>query len=96
MKKTVLAACLLTLSAAQAQAPADPYLWLEDLTGEKAMAWVRERNAATEAVLKAQDLDLASGLRFERHAFTLLAGTADRNEGIRAFQEKRRADFHGR
>ncbi|OAI94703.1 2,3-dehydroadipyl-CoA hydratase PaaF [Pseudomonas putida] len=51
---------------------------------------------AKEAVLKAQDLDLASGLRFERHAFTLLAGTADRNEGIRAFQEKRRADFHGR
>ena len=50
---------------------------------------------AKEALLKAQDLDLASGLRFERHAFTLLAGTADRNEGIRAFQEKRPADFKG-
>ncbi len=50
---------------------------------------------AKEALLKAQDLDLASGLRFERHAFTLLAGTADRNEGIRAFQEKRPARFNG-
>jgi enoyl-CoA hydratase len=28
---------------------------------------------AKEALLKAQDTDLASGLRFERHAFTLLA-----------------------
>lgn len=50
---------------------------------------------AKEALLKAQDTDLASGLRFERHAFTLLAGTADRNEGIRAFQEKRPARFLG-
>ncbi|HEK1766299.1 TPA: 2,3-dehydroadipyl-CoA hydratase [Pseudomonas putida] len=51
---------------------------------------------AKEALLKAQDTDLASGLRFERHAFTLLAGTADRQEGIRAFQEKRPASFIGR
>ncbi|MCO8165133.1 2,3-dehydroadipyl-CoA hydratase [Pseudomonas sp. 21LCFQ010] len=51
---------------------------------------------AREAVLKAQDLDLASGLRFERHAFTLLAGTADRNEGIQAFQAKRAPAFTGR
>ncbi len=51
---------------------------------------------AKEALLKAADTDLASGLRFERHAFTLLAGTADRDEGIRAFQEKRQARFQGR
>ncbi len=51
---------------------------------------------AKEALLKAGDTDLASGLRFERHAFTLLAGTADRDEGIRAFQEKRQARFQGR
>ncbi|SDI01531.1 enoyl-CoA hydratase [Pseudomonas flavescens] len=59
---------------------------------EKAPLAVR---LAKEALLKAQDTDLASGLRFERHAFTVLAGTADRNEGIRAFQERRRADFTG-
>ncbi|MNR22799.1 2,3-dehydroadipyl-CoA hydratase [compost metagenome] len=50
---------------------------------------------AKEALLKAFDTDLASGLRFERHAFTVLAGTRDREEGIRAFQEKRRAKFTG-
>lgn len=50
---------------------------------------------AKEALLKAFDTDLASGLRFERHAFTLLAGTRDRAEGIQAFQEKRRATFTG-
>lgn len=32
----------------------DPYRWLEDVTGERALAWVRARNAETEAVLKAQ------------------------------------------
>ena len=31
----------------------DPYLWLEDVQGERALAWVRERNAATEARLQA-------------------------------------------
>ncbi|WP_323614268.1 2,3-dehydroadipyl-CoA hydratase PaaF [Pseudomonas putida] len=51
---------------------------------------------AKEALLQAGDTDLASGLRFERHAFTLLAGTADRDEGIRAFQDKRPAQFKGR
>lgn len=51
---------------------------------------------AKEALLKAFDTDLASGLRFERHAFTVLAGTADRDEGIRAFRERRKAQFRGR
>ena len=51
---------------------------------------------AKEALLKAEETDLASGLRFERHAFTLLAGTEDRNEGIRAFQEKRKPAYKGR
>jgi len=50
---------------------------------------------AKEALLKAMDTDLASGLRFERHAFTLLAGTRDRDEGIAAFQEKRKPTFIG-
>lgn len=51
---------------------------------------------AKEALLKAQDTDLASGLRFERHAFTLLAGTRDREEGLAAFREKRTPEFIGR
>jgi prolyl oligopeptidase len=32
----------------------DPFLWLEDVTGERALAWVRERNALTEAALMAR------------------------------------------
>ena len=34
-------------------ASTDPYLWLEDVQGERALAWVRERNAATERQLQA-------------------------------------------
>ncbi|MBR7889515.1 2,3-dehydroadipyl-CoA hydratase [Marinomonas sp. A79] len=51
---------------------------------------------AKEAILKGMDTDLATGLRFERHAFTVLAGTEDRNEGIKAFLEKRPPVFSGR
>jgi len=32
----------------------DPYLWLEDVQGERALQWVRERNAQTRAELQAQ------------------------------------------
>ena len=32
----------------------DPYLWLEEVRGEKALEWVKARNDATLAVLKAQ------------------------------------------
>src|SRR5512139_3482336 len=30
----------------------DPYLWLEDVTGDKAMAWVRARNAESAKELE--------------------------------------------
>ncbi|MNF59075.1 2,3-dehydroadipyl-CoA hydratase [compost metagenome] len=74
-----------------------------EFTVERAMAIARviaqkaplAVRLAKEALLKAEDTDLASGLRFERHAFTLLAGTRDRAEGIQAFQEKRRPEFTG-
>lgn len=36
---------------AMATAPADPWLWLEDVTGERALDWVRARNAEAEAEL---------------------------------------------
>jgi prolyl oligopeptidase len=32
----------------------DPYLWLEDVQGDPALAWVRERNAESEALLQSQ------------------------------------------
>jgi prolyl oligopeptidase len=31
----------------------DPYLWLEDVTGEKALNWVKERNAKTQSQFEA-------------------------------------------
>ncbi|MBL8307683.1 MAG: S9 family peptidase, partial [Rubrivivax sp.] len=55
--RALLAAALSSAIAlqAQAQAPAataaaadDPYLWLEDVLGERALGWVRERNAGAE------------------------------------------------
>ncbi|HWP99762.1 MAG TPA: prolyl oligopeptidase family serine peptidase [Vicinamibacterales bacterium] len=48
---TLAAALAASLSARQsptlAPAEADPYLWLEDVTGEKALEWVKARNAET-------------------------------------------------
>ena len=32
-------------AADMSDTPPDPHLWLEDVTGEKQLAWVRERNA---------------------------------------------------
>ncbi len=32
----------------------DPFLWLEDVLGERALAWVRERNAHSQAILQAR------------------------------------------
>jgi enoyl-CoA hydratase len=51
---------------------------------------------AREALLKAFDTDLTTGLQYERKAFTLLAATQDRDEGIAAFLEKRRPVFTGK
>ncbi len=44
-----------TASASPAAAtPDDPYIWLEDVLGDKALAWVRERNADSAKVLTAR------------------------------------------
>jgi prolyl oligopeptidase len=39
--------------AARATAPADPYLWLEEVQGEQPLAWARARNAESAALLDA-------------------------------------------
>jgi prolyl oligopeptidase len=41
--------------AAQAPSPEDRYLWLEDVTGERALAWARARNAESAKVLETGD-----------------------------------------
>ncbi len=42
--RTLLAAVLMA-SAAPAEAAEDPFLWLEEIEGERALAWVRAQNA---------------------------------------------------
>lgn len=53
----LFAAALAATSAASAQEAAmqntDPHQWLEDVTAERALAWVKQQNARTEAELAA-------------------------------------------
>ncbi len=42
------------------------------------------------------NMDLPSGMMFEIEAYNRMVPTADRREGIRAFNEKRKPNFHGR
>lgn len=51
---------------------------------------------AKEAVLAAFETSLEEGLEIERKNFFLLFATEDMREGMRAFIEKRKADFQGR
>ena len=51
---------------------------------------------AKESVNQALELPLAEGLSVERKNFYFLFATEDQKEGMRAFLEKRRAQFRGR
>jgi enoyl-CoA hydratase/carnithine racemase len=67
---------------------------------EDARRWAtgptRAYGAAKRALLAAGDGDLAEGLRVEHEVFVDLFTTRDREEGMRAFLEKRDATFEGR
>jgi enoyl-CoA hydratase len=51
---------------------------------------------ARDAVLRALDMPLEAGLELERRAFCLARESADADEGIAAFREKRKPQFEGR
>ncbi len=50
---------------------------------------------AKRTVLRGMDADLSSANELEAQAFAMLFGTADQKEGMRAFMEKRKAEFRG-
>ena len=52
--------------------------------------------ASRECVDRALETGLSDGIRYERRAFHALFATADQDEGMRAFLEKRAASFVGR
>jgi enoyl-CoA hydratase len=51
---------------------------------------------AKDAVLKAQEMTLESGLDYENRLFAMLFGTGDQKEGMRAFIEKRKPQWKER
>lgn len=51
---------------------------------------------AKEAILKAFDTTIEGGLEFERKNFYMLFATEDQKEGMRAFVEKRKAEWKGK
>jgi enoyl-CoA hydratase len=51
---------------------------------------------AKRVMNRGRDLGLPTALELERQGFSLLFGTADQKEGMRAFLEKRPAHFEGR
>ena len=53
LSATMLAACATASPAPSSQnMTEDPYLWLEDVEGDQAIAWVREQNARSLPVLE--------------------------------------------
>jgi len=51
--------------------------------------------AARDAVLRSGDLDLAAGLDYENKLFALAIASGERDEGVKAFREKRKPRFRG-
>ena len=73
---------------------------LQKVAEELAVAMVKGAPLAVrygkEAIRWGIDLSFAEGARLEADLYLLLQTTADRAEGIRAFQEKRNPVYHGR
>ena len=71
---------------------------------EEARNWAKEIASkppvalalAKESILKAFDTTIEGGLEFERKNFYLLFSTEDQKEGMKAFAEKRKAEWKGK
>jgi enoyl-CoA hydratase/carnithine racemase len=51
---------------------------------------------AKQAIHRGLQMSLADGLAFEIEAYYRLVPTEDRREGVRAFNERRKAEFRGK
>ena len=51
LSASIVSLLIVGLVAAQAPDPSDPYIWLEDVQGARAMDWVKAENAKTSAAL---------------------------------------------
>ena len=65
---TLLGSALGAPPARAKDAPADPFLWLEEVLGDKALAWVNAQNAATTKELQAHP----AVAEIEAHALAVL------------------------
>jgi enoyl-CoA hydratase len=66
------------------------------LAGELAALSPLALRLARSAVRAAHEMPLGAGLAYERELFITAFASADRQEGVRAFLEKRAAEFRGR
>ncbi|MFQ5837262.1 MAG: enoyl-CoA hydratase/isomerase family protein [Thermoplasmata archaeon] len=73
---------------------------LEERTREMAMRIAGKSpialRLAKEAVRAASNMNLTAGLEYEATLFSLLFSTEDKEEGVKAFLEKRKPSFKGR
>jgi enoyl-CoA hydratase len=68
----------------------------KDLAGEIASKPPLAVRLAKESVLKAFDTTIEGGLEFERKNFYMLFASEDQKEGMKAFTEKRKAEWKGK
>jgi enoyl-CoA hydratase/carnithine racemase len=94
-----------TISAEEANAsglvnrvvPAGQYLEeAKKLAFEIALKGPLAAQLAKKAVNESQEIGLSQGLEFERLLFQTLFATSDKDEGMKAFLEKRRPNFSGK
>lgn len=74
----------------------DPAAQAEKIAGKIAANAPFAVRQAKSSLRQAQESGLEAGMKFERQAFSLLASTTDRSEGIAAFREKRAPQFQGK
>jgi enoyl-CoA hydratase len=86
-----------TLGLVSRVVPKEAYLEeAKKLANEIAMKSPVAVRLAKMAVNKAFEMGLSEGIDFEREVFYLLFASEDKQEGMKAFMEKRKPEFKGK